>query len=104
MEITGKNGSLPIETYANVQKTRERPAGEIAPEARAPANAAQDKVILSPRAREVYEAQRIADGTDDVRNEKVTELKAQIAGGTYRVDGNKIAVKMMRESILNEIF
>ena len=39
----------------------------------------------------------------DVREGKVKEIKAQIEEGTYKVDGEKIAFNMIRESLIDEI-
>ena len=39
----------------------------------------------------------------DMDAEKVAKIKAQLKNGTYHVDGNRIASKMLAESLLKEI-
>jgi flagellar biosynthesis anti-sigma factor FlgM len=64
-------------------------------------------VELSPKAREMNEAHKkaleIARATPDVREDKVARIKAQVAAGTYQVDGAKVADGMMREAILDHL-
>lgn len=77
-----------------------RPA-ELCPEDPSPAHR-KDRVSLSPRARELLNAQRALAAIPDVRAEKVEEIKARIADGSYRIDSEKIAVKMIREALSND--
>jgi len=81
MEITGKNSSISLEAYANSLKVRERGPSENAAEGSAAAPIAQDKVVLSPRAREIAEAHKAANEAEDVRADKVDRLRQQIGGG-----------------------
>lgn len=105
MEITDKNNSISLEAYANSLKTRERgtPAGGSQRLAAAAPQIAQDKVVLSPRAREIAEAHKAASAAEDVRAAKVDQLRQQIGAGTYRIDGDRIAIRMLKESVLNEV-
>ena len=64
----------------------------------------EDKVALSPEAKQMQEARKILDSLPDIREEKVTEIRAQIENGTYSVDSEKIAFKMIRESFLDKLF
>lgn len=63
----------------------------------------EDKVELSSRGREIQEAMQILKSVPDVREDKVALLKQQIEAGTYEIEGEKIAEKMIRESLLNEL-
>jgi len=58
-----------------------------------------DRVSLSPQARELLNAQKALDAIPDVRTDKVEEIKARIADGTYRIDSEQIASKMIREAL-----
>ncbi len=58
-----------------------------------------DRVTLSPRAREFNEARRTLAGIPDVRADKVDAVKNRIADGSYRIDSEKIAAKMIREAL-----
>jgi negative regulator of flagellin synthesis FlgM len=59
----------------------------------------KDRVSLSPQARELLNAQRALAAIPDVRAEKVEEIKTRIADGSYRIDSEQIAGKMIRESL-----
>jgi negative regulator of flagellin synthesis FlgM len=39
----------------------------------------------------------------DVREDKVAELKEQVESGTYEIDAEKIAEKMLKDSLLNDL-
>ena len=73
----------------------ERPAvsrsGDAAPEG--------DSVSLSSEARLMAEANRTAQTSPDIRQEKVDMLKAQVQDGTYRVDNERIAQGLLREDM-----
>jgi flagellar biosynthesis anti-sigma factor FlgM len=53
------------------------------------------RVELSGRARELAAARAAADATPDVRADKVADAKQRIADGTYKVDGEQIARRML---------
>jgi len=63
----------------------------------------EDKVSLSSTARDIQQAEKAIEKTPDVREEKVRELKDQIEAGKYDVSGEKIAGKMLNESLLDII-
>ncbi|MFA5479722.1 MAG: flagellar biosynthesis anti-sigma factor FlgM [Candidatus Muiribacteriota bacterium] len=54
-----------------------------------------EKVDLSSKSEEVREAKKIIDRAPDVRWDKVEEIKAKIASGTYKVDAEAIAEKFI---------
>ena len=60
-----------------------------------------DKVELSKKARvkQFQDIRRLVDETPDVREGKVAALKTAIDDGTYRVKGEEVAKKMIKESI-----
>lgn len=63
----------------------------------------EDRVLLSPLAKEIQMAQSQLQDVPDVRADKVAQIKQQIEEGTYSVSSEKIANRMMGESLLNEI-
>jgi negative regulator of flagellin synthesis FlgM len=63
----------------------------------------QDRVLLSPLAKEIQMAKSQLQDIPDVRIEKVTEIKNQIDQGTYTVSSEKIAKGLIGESLLNEL-
>jgi len=64
-------------------------------------NTKRDTVRLTDRGRELNSVVDQARSLPDVRLDRVMQLKQQLAQGTYRVEGNRIAVNMIDESIEN---
>jgi len=62
-----------------------------------------DTVKISEEARELQEAQKVLENIPDVQVEKVAEIKNQIENGTYEIKSGKIAEKMVKDSLLNEV-
>ena len=63
--------------------------------------APEEKVDLSTKARDVQSIKNALAGIPDIREEKVQELRARIEAGTYNVSGEKIAGKIVGESLLD---
>jgi negative regulator of flagellin synthesis FlgM len=63
----------------------------------------QDRVLLSPAAKEIQMAKSQLQDIPDVRVDKVSELKYLIEQGAYSVSSEKIAQRLMGESLLNTI-
>lgn len=53
----------------------------------------KDELSISPEAMEMLKSKEQAAGTD--KAQRIQELKAQVASGTYQVDAGKIAEKMV---------
>jgi negative regulator of flagellin synthesis FlgM len=61
------------------------------------------KPEISSKAREFSQAKDIASNASDVREEKIAELKRRIASGTYQVNAQAIADKMVDEHMSSGI-
>ena len=99
-EITAKN-SINLETYIKSikdKKQKDSSSKQVSEEI-----LREDKVVLSPKAREIQEAKKLLNSLPDTREEKVAHLKKQVENGTYQIKGEKIAVKMLKESLLNDV-
>jgi len=95
MEISNK--VPPIQSTPHVKQP------SAAEQKQAVAKAAKgDQVELSAKARELQAARETIRQMDDVDHEKVARVKAQIEAGTYKVDADKIAGKMIEESLAGE--
>lgn len=97
MDIPGKFPSIPPVAYV-------KKAGALQKQtdiqlSRSPA--AGDPVSLSPQALELQAARATVAGMPDIREEKVAAIRAQIEAGTYVVDSEKIADKLIVEALLN---
>jgi negative regulator of flagellin synthesis FlgM len=60
------------------------------------ANGRQDNVVVSNRARLMSVASRAVQGSSDVRAAKVAALKAAIANGSYSIDHQGIAERLLQ--------
>jgi len=58
-----------------------------------------DEVSLSDDVRDFANAIKLVSQVEDVRIEKIEELKSKIKAGTYNIDG-----KLVAEKIVEEIF
>ncbi len=100
MKVTGENPSVGLEAYVkniNDKKNIDPSAGQNPKTV-----SRQDSVVLSPKAKEIQETKELLSAVPDVREEKVAQIKTQIENGTYEIDGEKVASRMIRESLLNE--
>jgi negative regulator of flagellin synthesis FlgM len=101
VEITGKNSTGNILTHVHNESEKKRI--NLPTRQGSPGKAIEDKVELSPRAREILETTKQIHYTTDIDIEKVSKLKQQIDTGSYQIDGQKIAYQMLRESVLNQM-
>ena len=101
MEITDNNSSLNIRKYISNIKDNRKIDGFA--KQGSSQTVKVDKVVLSPKAKEVQEATELIKELPNIREEKVAKLKEQVDQGTYRIDGKRIAFKMLKESILDEL-
>ncbi len=56
-----------------------------------------DRVQLSQNYVDLANAQKSISGTDEIRTDKVEQVKNQLESGNYQVDSEAIATKMMGE-------
>lgn len=101
MKITPNGNSIPIEAYVNNVQDK-KVAGSPKDKA-ANAGAKTDTVDISDAAKRVSTAREELDRIPDVREEKVAELKAQVENGTYKINSEEIAEKMLKDGFLNDV-
>jgi negative regulator of flagellin synthesis FlgM len=100
MEITPKD-SVNIEAYVNqVQDKDKVDATSEQPEKQ---QTKADTVVLSDMAKKVQEAQKQLETIPDVREDKVAQLREQIENGTYDMDEEKTAGKILKDALLNDL-
>lgn len=87
---------------AKTSETARSGAGEYAKSAKRSAAPAAE-VSISPRAKEMAAANRVARDTPDVREDKVEHYKKLIQSGEYKPDAGKIADGIAREAIKDEL-
>ena len=62
---------------------------------------ATEKVKLSHMARDIQKIREIVEATPEIRTDKVGQLKREIEAGSYSVNADKVAEKMLRESLID---
>ena len=62
-----------------------------------------DKVVLSPKARELQDAKAQLAALPDIDTGRVAHIQLQIESGTYKIDGGKIAERMLGEMQLYSV-
>ncbi|UCF86182.1 MAG: flagellar biosynthesis anti-sigma factor FlgM [Desulfobacteraceae bacterium] len=101
MKITGKNPYVNLDAQTKNVKDNKKigaPLRQTSTEV-----SKGDKVVLSPEAKKIQETKELMGSIPDIREEKVAQIKAQIENGTYRIKEEELAVKMIKESLLNEL-
>ena len=99
MEIDG-NQAIGIDAYVNqVQDKNKVGIPDNKPEKTAMKT---DTVVISDAAKRVQEARKQLDNIPDVREDKVLQLRSQIQSGTYEINADRIAGKMIKEGLLND--
>ncbi len=86
-----------IQQYQKADKVEDRASEKAAAANLVP----EEKVNLSTTAKDVQNLSNAISKLPDVREEKVQALKDQIEKGTYKVDAEKTAEKMVGESLLD---
>jgi negative regulator of flagellin synthesis FlgM len=103
MEITNKNQAISIDAY--VKQVQAQPKTEPAGEKDAqPQGLKTDTVVISDAAKRIQEAQKLIQAIPEVRADKVAELRNKIDNGTYEIKADEIAGKMIKESLMNDLF
>ena len=96
MEID-KNQGIQVDAYVNQVHDKNK-ADQAADQAKESA-AKTDTVVISDAARRILEARAQLDEIPDVREDKVAALRDQIQNGTYKVDAEKTAEKLLKEHV-----
>ena len=95
MSIQNVNGQEQLRATMAVAALRNAQAS--APTA-TPATRAADAVTISPAARTLAAARKTIGEAGEVRDDRVSAIKAAIANGTYNVSSNTLARKLVRLS------
>ena len=100
MEIE-KNQAIHIDAYVNQVHDKDKAgASDSRPEK---TTAKTDTVVISESAKRVQEVRKQLDAIPDIREEKVAQLKEQVENGTYQVNAEKVAEKMIKEGLINDM-
>ncbi len=99
MEIE-KNQGVQIDAYVNQvhDKNKVDPSENKSDKAAAKT----DTVVISDAAKRIQEVRSQLDEVPDVNEEKVAQLRNEIENGTYTINADQIAGKMIREGLIND--
>ena len=96
MNIKGMNNQAISSYRPQTERTEDVPAKTAKAKDARPGGEG-DTLRLSHEAKLHTAARGAAMQADDVRQERVDALKAQVAEGTYHIDNEKIAAKLIQE-------
>lgn len=74
----------------------------VAPTQETPRGAKSDGVELSKEAQQVLALREKLSQVPEVRQERVEELRKQIAAGTYRPDAKEVANRMLKSGVFDK--
>jgi flagellar biosynthesis anti-sigma factor FlgM len=97
------NGNTMVQLDAYLKQARQQPLSSESEQVSKQVAAKTDKVMISDKAREIRQARQDLKQIPDVREKEVLEVKAALKDGTYKVDGNRAATGMLRESFENDM-
>ncbi len=60
-----------------------------------------ESVKLSATAKDIQQARKAMESAPEIREDKVVQFKGEIEAGTYSVEGDKVAPKMLKESLID---
>jgi negative regulator of flagellin synthesis FlgM len=96
-----KNNPIHIDAYVNQVQDKNKAAASGDKPERTPT--LTDTVVISDTAKRIQEARKLLDDMPDIREDKVAQLKRQIENGTYDINAEKIADKMIKEGLVNDL-
>lgn len=96
MKITPPNATMINQAYSNPSPAADNPqASRRNTETAKPTAPAMDSVSLSVSTKDLQTVRNAMDNTPESRADLIERLKSQIQEGTYTVNAEKIAEKMM---------
>ncbi len=99
MKINDQNAYINFDARATRPHDGARPSDDAVSTGKAPSST--DKVVLSPKARELQDARVELERLPDIDARRVARIRHQIEKGTYEIDGGVIAERMLGEMQLN---
>jgi flagellar biosynthesis anti-sigma factor FlgM len=100
MKVTQNNSPIQMDAYLK-QIQQQRQQQQDVQLSNTAFKGTADKVHLSSRAKEIQKTALAPDQTEDVRDEKVRQVKMDIEKGTYQVNAARVATDMLKEAFEN---
>ena len=99
MKIDSERSPVNLEAYIKSSQESEGVSQSLRQEKQGASPA--ESVKLSHTAKEIQKIREIVEATPEIRTDKVGQLKREIETGTYSVNAEKVAEKMLRESLID---
>jgi flagellar biosynthesis anti-sigma factor FlgM len=99
--ISELNGQHQLRATMAVAALRAQGIGTPAPASPAATVGQPDAVSISDAARSLASARQTVDAASDVREDRVSSIKAAIAAGTYSIDSRSLASSLLRSGALD---
>ena len=100
MKIYGTNEINKIKMYASEIKSKDSSKKTSTSTSLAETANNQDEILFSESAIQFARFKERLGALPDVRHDKVAELKYRIQDGSYEIDSEKVADKLIEESLL----
>jgi len=88
-------GALPVNNTVTTESRRREDSSVTDSSAGARSGASVDSVELTGMAKKLQQAEKRVAGTEDINEQKVAEVKLAIQNGSYRVDSETVANKLL---------
>ena len=99
MKVSSDRSLLNLEAYVqNAQKKED--AGQVVREG-TEQTSQKEQVNLSSAARDLQKAREAIEATPEIREERVSQFRQEIATGQYQPKAEDVAEQMLRESIID---
>ena len=96
MKIADNNPSVNLEAYIKNVKNRGKNSQTTQ---ETPVEVKGDRVILSSLAKEIRDIKKLVNSVPDIRERKIAEIKEKIENGSYKIDSDEVAFKLIKESL-----
>ena len=97
MKITGVENEIAKHISETARTHTKEPAEKLRTPADVPKVTTEDAVVnLSQRSKEIQMARKVIESEPDVRFEEVQAIKKKIENGTYEIDYDKTAEKILK--------
>ena len=99
MKIDSERSPVNLEAY--IKSSQESESVSQSPRKEQGGASPTESVKLSHTAKEIQKIREIVEATPEIRTDKVGQLKREIETGSYSVNADKIAERMLRESLID---
>jgi negative regulator of flagellin synthesis FlgM len=98
---TGPNSTRDVGGSNAASSTSKTKRGSSTSKAPQIESGVEDKVAISSRAKDSAKAKEIAASSPDIDEAKVARLKSAIQNGSYKVDSDKVAERLVDEHLMS---